>query len=182
MLSLECSRMRRSKSEPEDKTRNEVLYARVDIYLAAKKWDMAVAVARHLVKVDPGNPGAWINLAYSVRRAESIEQAEAIVLKACDRLHPRLYVVSYGRGESQTAIDLDKDIRRLAVDGDDPTDQEASECSNTVKYHDVCRSLQNTIPCQNPSTALWLGERESRSRHGWRCLCRVGWPLWRDAR
>jgi lipopolysaccharide biosynthesis regulator YciM len=44
--------------EPEDKTRNEVLYARVDIYLAAKKWDMAVAVARHLVKVDPGKPGA----------------------------------------------------------------------------------------------------------------------------
>ena len=37
---------------------------------------------------------------------------------------------------------LIKDIRRLAVDGDDPTDQEASECSNTVKYHDVCRSLQ----------------------------------------
>jgi hypothetical protein len=27
--------------EPEDKTRNEVLYARVDIYLAAKKWNMA---------------------------------------------------------------------------------------------------------------------------------------------
>ena len=24
--------------EPEDKTRNEVLYAQVDIYLAAKKW------------------------------------------------------------------------------------------------------------------------------------------------
>jgi hypothetical protein len=27
--------------EPEDKTRNEVLYARVDIYLAAKKWHLA---------------------------------------------------------------------------------------------------------------------------------------------
>lgn len=25
--------------EPEDKTRNEVLYARIDIYLAAKKWN-----------------------------------------------------------------------------------------------------------------------------------------------
>jgi lipopolysaccharide biosynthesis regulator YciM len=45
--------------EPEDKIRNEVLYARIDIYLAAKKWNMAAAVARHLVKVDPGNPGAW---------------------------------------------------------------------------------------------------------------------------
>ena len=36
--------------EPEDKTRNEVLYARVDIYLAAKKWHMAAAVASHLIK------------------------------------------------------------------------------------------------------------------------------------
>ena len=89
--------MRRSKSEPEDK-----------IALAAKKWDMAVAVARHLVKVDPGNPGAWINLAYSVRCAESIEQAEAIVLSALIAFNLACYVVSYGRGESQTAIDLDK--------------------------------------------------------------------------
>ena len=53
--------------EPEDETRNEVFYARVDIYLAAKKWDMAAAVARHLVKADPGNPAAWINLAYAPR-------------------------------------------------------------------------------------------------------------------
>jgi hypothetical protein len=70
---------------------------------------MAVAVARHLVKVDPGNPGAWINLAYSVWRAERIEQAEAILLKACV-LHPPL-------SRLRPAIDLDKDIRRLALDG-----------------------------------------------------------------
>ena len=38
--------------EPEDKTRNEVLGARVNLYMAAKKWDMAAAVASHLVKVD----------------------------------------------------------------------------------------------------------------------------------
>jgi hypothetical protein len=36
---------------------------------------------------------------------------------------------------------LIKDIRHLAVDGDHLTDQEASECSNTVKYHDVCRGF-----------------------------------------
>jgi len=73
---------------PEEKTRNEVLGARVNLYMAAKKWDMAAAVARHLVKVDPENPGAWINLAYSVRRAENIEQAEAVLLKA-RALHPK---------------------------------------------------------------------------------------------
>ena len=38
---------------PEDKTRNEVLGARVNLYMAARKWDMAAAVASHLIKVDP---------------------------------------------------------------------------------------------------------------------------------
>jgi len=39
--------------------------------MAAKKWDMAAAVASHLVRVEPENVAWWINLAYSVRRAES---------------------------------------------------------------------------------------------------------------
>ena len=49
---------------PEDKTRMEVLSARVALYMAAKKWDMAAAVASHLVKVEPENEACWISLAY----------------------------------------------------------------------------------------------------------------------
>lgn len=64
---------------PEDKTRTEVLGARVALYITAKKWDMAAAVASHLVKVEPENEAWWINLAYSVRRSEGIKQAEAIL-------------------------------------------------------------------------------------------------------
>jgi lipopolysaccharide biosynthesis regulator YciM len=60
--------------EPEDKNRNEVLGACVNLYMAAKKWDMAAAVASRLVKVEPQTAGWWINLAYSVRRVESIEK------------------------------------------------------------------------------------------------------------
>ena len=44
ILSWECSTLRRMVLEeiaPEDKTRNEVLGARVVLYMAAKKWDMA---------------------------------------------------------------------------------------------------------------------------------------------
>ena len=55
---------------PEDKTRNEVLGARVNLYIVAKKWDMAAAVASHLVKLQPENARWWINLAYSVMRIE----------------------------------------------------------------------------------------------------------------
>jgi predicted Zn-dependent protease len=73
--------------EPEDKTRKEVLGARVDLYMAAKKWDMAAAVASHLVKVEPEEAGWWINLAYATRRCESVEKAETILLKACELHH-----------------------------------------------------------------------------------------------
>ena len=66
------------KIAPEDKSRNDVLGARVGIYMAAKKWDMAAAVASHLVKGDPETAGWWISLAYAVRRTESVEKAEAI--------------------------------------------------------------------------------------------------------
>jgi hypothetical protein len=52
--------------EPEDKTRSEVLGARVGIYLAAKKWEMAAVVASHLVKIEPENSGWWINLASDI--------------------------------------------------------------------------------------------------------------------
>ena len=58
--------------EPEDKTRNEVLEARVSLYMAAKKWDMAASVASHLVKVEPEETGWWINLAYATRRAAEV--------------------------------------------------------------------------------------------------------------
>jgi lipopolysaccharide biosynthesis regulator YciM len=62
--------------------------ARVNLYMATRKWDMAAAIARHLVEVEPENAAWWINLAYSVRRSETIEKAEAILLKA-HAIHPR---------------------------------------------------------------------------------------------
>ena len=60
--------------ESKEKTRNEVLGARVAVYIAAKKWDMAAAVASHLVKVDPQTAGWWISLAYALRRSEALKR------------------------------------------------------------------------------------------------------------
>ena len=59
---------------PEDKNRNEVLGARAALYMAAKKWNMAAAVASHLVKVQPENAGWWISLAYALRRTETLRR------------------------------------------------------------------------------------------------------------
>ena len=79
---------------PEDKSRTEVLGARVVLYIAAKKWDMAAAVARHLVKVEPETEAWWINLAYSVRRSEGVEKAEAILLRA-QNIHPKVAMIAF---------------------------------------------------------------------------------------
>jgi Flp pilus assembly protein TadD len=117
---------------PGDKTRNEVLGARVGIYMAAKKWDMAAAVASHLVKVDPETAGWWISLAYAVRRTEGVENAEAILLRA-QAIHSRVAMIAFnlacyasvaGRMEEakerlRHAIELDKDVRGLALDDED---------------------------------------------------------------
>ena len=117
---------------PEDKKRDEVLGARVNLYIVAKKWDMAAAVARNLVKVDPQTAGWWISFAYAVRRTESVEKAEAILLQA-QAIHPKVAMIAFnlacyasvtGRMEEakerlQHAIKLDKDIRGLALDDED---------------------------------------------------------------
>jgi Flp pilus assembly protein TadD len=117
---------------PEDKNRKEVLGARVNLYMAAKKWDMAAAVASHLVKVDPKTAGWWISLAYALRRTKGVEKAKAILLRA-QAIHPEVAMIAFnlacyasvsGRFEEakerlRHAIDLDKDIRRLAMDDED---------------------------------------------------------------
>ena len=118
--------------KPEDKNRTEVLGMRVQLYMAAKKWDMAAAVASHLVKVEPENEVWWISLAYSVRRVEGVEKAEAILLRA-QSIHPKVAMIAFslacyasvrGRMEEakehlQRAVKLDKDIRLLALDDED---------------------------------------------------------------
>jgi Flp pilus assembly protein TadD len=111
---------------PEEKTRNEVLGARVNLYMAAKKWN--TAVASHLVKVDPGTAGWWISLAFAVRRIEGVEKAEAILLRA-QKMHPRVAMIAFNlacyasvmgrmveaKEGLRCAIKLDKDIRAFGA-------------------------------------------------------------------
>ena len=55
---------------------------------------MAEAVASHLVKVDPGTPGWWISLAYALRRTESVEKEEVILLRA-RAIHPKVAMIAF---------------------------------------------------------------------------------------
>jgi Flp pilus assembly protein TadD len=79
---------------PEDKNRTEVLGMRVQLYMAVKKWDMAAAVASHIMKVEPENEAWWITLAYSVRRIEGVEKAETILLRG-QAIHPKNALIAF---------------------------------------------------------------------------------------
>jgi Flp pilus assembly protein TadD len=129
---LEEAALALEQIESPDKARKEVRGARLNLYMAAKKWEMAAAVAAEMTKLEPEDACWWINLAYSVRRIESIEKAEAILLRARE-IHPESAIIAFnlacyacvsGRIEEaklrlRIAISLDKDIRELAIDDED---------------------------------------------------------------
>jgi Flp pilus assembly protein TadD len=116
----------------EDESRREVLGVRLDLYMAARKWDLAAKFARRLVENEPGNAGAWVNLAYSIRRLEGLDAAEEILLHALS-LHPRHAMIAYnlacyasvaGRSEEakdrlRQAFDLDRSFRVVALEDPD---------------------------------------------------------------
>jgi Flp pilus assembly protein TadD len=72
------------------------------------------------------------SLAYALRRTESVEKAEAILLRA-QAIHPQVAMIAFnlacyasvtGRIEDakerlRNAIELDKDVRILALDDED---------------------------------------------------------------
>ena len=117
--------------EPEDKTRTEVLGARIALYMAAKKWHMATAVASRLVKVNlktslvdqsrlfgPTDRGSVEGGSHSAAGASDTPQG------CHDCIQPRLLCERTGRMEEakvrlRRAIKLEKDIRGLALDDED---------------------------------------------------------------
>ena len=65
--------------------RPEVEQFRAQLHLSAGRWARAVPVLQRLVKQDPTEPQHWVSLAFAVRRAQSIEKAEQILIEASRR-------------------------------------------------------------------------------------------------
>ena len=117
---------------PEDRTRNEVLGARVKLYMAAKKWDMAAAVASHLVKVEPGTAVGG-SASPIPSGAPKVSRRRRPFCCGRNRYIPKVAMIAFnlacyasvtGRKEEakerlRYAIDLDKDVRKLAIDDED---------------------------------------------------------------
>lgn len=67
------------------RSRPEVLQFRAHLHFSAGHWAKAVPLLRRLRKQDPTDPQYPVSLAFAVRRAESIEAAEKILLEARER-------------------------------------------------------------------------------------------------
>ncbi len=65
--------------------RPEVVLFRAHLHMAAEQWTLAEPVLRQLLEESADEPQYWINLAFVVRRAKSIAEAEVILLEARQR-------------------------------------------------------------------------------------------------
>ncbi len=65
--------------------RSEVEQFRAQLHLAAGRWARAVPLLRRLLKQEPTEPQHWVSLAFAVRRAQSIADAEKILREARER-------------------------------------------------------------------------------------------------
>jgi len=79
------------------KHRTEVLKLRLEIYRESKAWKLMEVVARELWKRHSDSPEHWNNLAFAIRRTESVESANAILLQAVEKF-PEDAMTNYNLG------------------------------------------------------------------------------------
>ena len=117
---------------PEDRDRSSVLALRVEIYRTAGSWSLMEVAARELWKRHPDEPVYWTNLAWAVRRLDSIVAARDILLEAVERFpgdamtHFNLGCYACQLGDIEQAktrvgraIELDAKFKLLALDDPD---------------------------------------------------------------
>lgn len=79
----------------ELKVANSVaLHLRVDALFRLNDWSAAAAICVPMTEQEPSDPGWWIQAAYALRRASSIEEAE-VVLRAGLSRHPAHGLILY---------------------------------------------------------------------------------------
>jgi predicted Zn-dependent protease len=117
---------------PEDRDRSSVLALRVEIYRTAGSWSLMEVAARELWKRHPDEPVYWTNLAWAVRRLDSLVAARDILLEAVERFpsdamtHFNLGCYSCQLGDIEQAktrvgkaMELDAKFKLLALDDAD---------------------------------------------------------------
>ena len=70
----------------------EVVRFRAELHMTAQEWALAEPVLRQLLEADAGEPQHWISLAFAVRRAKSIAEAEVILNDAREKF-PKIALI-----------------------------------------------------------------------------------------
>lgn len=110
----------------------EVLKVRSAVYHGTGRWAAMAVVTAKLVEYDPADPSWFINLAYATRRADSLESAHAILLRA-EKLHPQDGYIQFNLACYEAQLDnieaakqhlaratkRDPKFRQLALDDSD---------------------------------------------------------------
>lgn len=117
---------------PDIKTSSSALGVRMEIYRAAQKWRLMEVVALELWKRHQDEPVYWNDLAWAVRRADSLKAGQKILLNAAERFpsdamtqfNLGCYACQLGDTDQskervRKAIELDAKFKMLALDDPD---------------------------------------------------------------
>jgi len=90
----------------------EVMELQVDLHMAARHWELVVAMAQEFTARHPVEPQGWISRAFALRELGCIREAKAVLLQAepvhgktCAVLHYNLACYHCLLGEMQQARD-----------------------------------------------------------------------------
>ena len=89
--------------DAEDRRRKEVLHAQLELAIAAKQWNDAVARAASLVRSYPEDAAGWLVLARAVAKTANGEYAEAVLTKAC-KWHPEIALLVLDLAREATTL------------------------------------------------------------------------------
>jgi tetratricopeptide (TPR) repeat protein len=118
--------------QPEERNSSTVLGLRLEIYRTAQNWNLMEVVAKELLKRQPDDPDHWNDLAFSIRRKDSIKAARTLLLEALEKF-PNHATTRYNLGcyacqlgdleEAKKlvgeAIKMDSKFNLLALDDED---------------------------------------------------------------
>ena len=110
----------------------EVLKVRVEVCRAFEKWELMAELCRFLARGEPDDAGHAINLAYAVRRHESVQAAAAILADALGRFPAEALIpynlacyravagkIDEAKDLLERAFEMDKRLRVTALDDPD---------------------------------------------------------------
>ena len=90
-----------------------MLGLRLEIYRTAQKWKMMEVVASKLKRRQPDDPVHWNNLAFSIRRKDSIKAPQILLLEALEKF-PNDAMTRYNLGCYACKLGDLEDAKKLA--------------------------------------------------------------------